>query len=57
MNQQPAADALRPKYRRVVLKLSGEGFGPSGKGGGISIDEQDVASLAAFLRSLNEDYD
>jgi uridylate kinase len=31
-------DKLRPKYRRVVLKLSGEGFGHSGKSG-ISIDE------------------
>src|SRR5205085_7698625 len=31
-------DALHPKYRRVVLKLSGEGFGHSGKSG-ISIDE------------------
>ncbi len=29
---------LRPKYRRVVLKLSGEGFGYPGKAG-ISIDE------------------
>src|SRR5438067_1404080 len=31
-------DASRPKYRRVVLKLSGEGFGHPGKSG-ISIDE------------------
>src|SRR3984893_13020389 len=31
-------DNLRPKYRRVVLKLSGEGFGHGGKSG-ISIDE------------------
>lgn len=31
-------DALVPKYPRVVLKLSGEGFGHTGKGG-ISIDE------------------
>jgi uridylate kinase len=29
---------LRPKYKRVILKLSGEGFGLSGKSG-ISIDE------------------
>jgi uridylate kinase len=34
----PAAESLQPKYRRVVLKLSGEGFGHSGKSG-ISIDE------------------
>ena len=33
-----AADALRPKYKRVVLKLSGEGFGHANKSG-ISIDE------------------
>ena len=33
-----AADSLKPKYRRVVLKLSGEGFGHGGKSG-ISIDE------------------
>jgi uridylate kinase len=31
-------DPLRPKYRRVVLKLSGESFGYAGKGG-INIDE------------------
>lgn len=31
-------DPLRPKYRRVVLKLSGEGFSESAKSG-ISIDE------------------
>lgn len=31
-------EALKPKYTRVLLKLSGEGFGFSGKSG-ISIDE------------------
>jgi uridylate kinase len=31
-------DALKPRYRRVILKLSGEGFGYPGKSG-ISIDE------------------
>src|SRR3954447_1799408 len=31
-------DTLKPKYARVILKLSGEGFGHSGKSG-ISIDE------------------
>src|SRR5437660_12527018 len=35
---ETAADALKPKYKRVILKLSGEGFGHSGKSG-ISIDE------------------
>src|SRR5262245_33975352 len=32
-------DSLKPKYRRVVLKLSGESFGHSGGKSGISIDE------------------
>src|SRR5437879_11852995 len=35
---ETAGDPLTPKYTRVVLKLSGEGFGHSGKSG-ISIDE------------------
>src|SRR5437762_5956193 len=35
---ETAGDALKPKYQRVILKRSGEGFGPSGKSG-ISIDE------------------
>src|SRR5215472_12492715 len=38
MDKHASNDPLRPKYRRVVLKLSGEGFGYSGKSG-ISIDE------------------
>ncbi|HZT78964.1 MAG TPA: UMP kinase [Gemmataceae bacterium] len=38
MDPHAPPDALQPKYRRVVLKLSGEGFGHSGKSG-ISIDE------------------
>jgi uridylate kinase len=38
MEEQPPLDALKPKYARVVLKLSGEGFGHTGKSG-ISIDE------------------
>src|SRR5919204_1580687 len=32
------ADQWKPKYKRVLLKLSGEAFGQSGKSG-ISIDE------------------
>src|SRR5216684_4773646 len=32
------SESLKPKYKRVVLKISGEGFGHSGKSG-ISIDE------------------
>src|SRR5256886_3117326 len=39
MDDHAAADSLRPKYQRVILKLSGEGFGPPNKGSGISIDE------------------
>src|SRR6266436_7914575 len=31
-------DPLKPKYRRVILKISGEGFGHAGKSG-INIDE------------------
>src|SRR5205085_2110770 len=38
MDDLNAADTLKPKYARVVLKLSGDGFGHSGKSG-ISIDE------------------
>src|SRR5438477_4780586 len=38
MNDHHSVEALKPKYKRVVLKLSGEGFGHSGKSG-ISIDE------------------
>jgi uridylate kinase len=33
-----APENLKPRYQRVILKLSGEGFGHSGKSG-ISIDE------------------
>ncbi len=38
MDDHLSTDPLKPKYRRVILKLSGEGFGHSGKSG-ISIDE------------------
>jgi uridylate kinase len=38
MHEQASNDPLKPKYKRVVLKLSGEGFGYPGKSG-ISIDE------------------
>ena len=41
MHEQASDDPLRPKYRRVVLKLSGEAFGypPPTKSSGISVDE------------------
>ena len=38
MDDQGSPDPLRPKYKRVLLKLSGEAFGYPGKPG-ISIDE------------------
>jgi uridylate kinase len=38
MNEQPLIDTLTPKYRRIVLKLSGDAFGERGTTG-ISIDE------------------
>jgi uridylate kinase len=38
MDEPVSLETLQPKYRRVVLKLSGEAFGASGKSG-ISIDE------------------
>src|SRR5882762_5497237 len=38
MDQPVPSESLHPKYKRVVLKLSGEGFGLSSKSG-ISIDE------------------
>ncbi len=49
MQDQPALDALKPKYARVVLKLSGEGFGHTGKSG-ISIDE--TLSIARQARRI-----
>jgi uridylate kinase len=39
MDEQASSDPLKPRYRRVVLKLSGEGFGYPGKTSGISIPE------------------
>jgi uridylate kinase len=38
MDDSSANDSLRPKYKRVILKLSGEAFGHHGKSG-INIDE------------------
>jgi len=38
MEEFRASDSLQPHYHRVILKISGEGFGYSGKSG-ISIDE------------------
>jgi uridylate kinase len=44
-------DDLKPRYGRVVLKLSGEGFGPSGKSG-ISLDE--TLSIAGQAKRVVE---
>jgi uridylate kinase len=44
MDDQFSADALKPKYNRVILKLSGEGFGPSG--GKVGIDIEETLSIA-----------
>ncbi len=38
MDDHSQPDPLKPKYRRVILKISGEGFGYPGKSG-INIDE------------------
>lgn len=38
MDEPPASDPLKPIYKRVILKLSGEAFGHQGKSG-IGIDE------------------
>jgi uridylate kinase len=47
----PRHDNLRPAYRRVILKLSGEAFGPQGKSG-ISIDE--TLKIASQAKRLHE---
>ena len=47
-----STDPLKPKYRRVVLKLSGEGFGPSGGRNGISIDE--TLNIAQQIKRVHE---
>ncbi len=39
MEEQSSANPATMQYKRVVLKLSGEGFGYSGKQAGISLDE------------------
>jgi len=47
----PGPDSLRPKYHRVLLKLSGEAFGHAAKGG-ISLDE--TLSLAQQIKRVVE---
>src|SRR5258708_12468531 len=49
--EDTSAESRKPKYQRVVLKLSGEGFGHSGKSG-ISIDE--TLSIARQAKRIVE---
>src|SRR6266567_4112983 len=49
--EDASAESRKPKYKRVVLKLSGEGFGHSGKSG-ISIDE--TLSIARQAKRILE---
>jgi uridylate kinase len=51
MDAHANPDPLRPKYKRVILKISGEGFGHPGKAG-ISIDE--TLNLAAQIKRVVE---
>src|SRR5712692_11537479 len=51
MNDHHSVEALKPKYKRVILKLSGEGFGHSGKSG-ISIDE--TLSIAEQAKRVHD---
>jgi uridylate kinase len=51
MEENPNGDTLEPKYKRVVLKLSGEAFGFASAGkSGISIDE--TLSIAGQLQRV-----
>ena len=51
MPDSSTADPMTPKYKRVLLKLSGEAFGHGGKSG-ISLEE--TLSLAAQMKRLVE---
>ena len=51
MDDANSQDPLKPKYRRVVLKLSGEGFGYTGKPG-ICIEE--TINVAKQAKSIHE---
>jgi uridylate kinase len=48
---ETANDPLKPKYKRVLLKLSGEGFGQS-NASGISID--DTLKIAKQIKKVRE---
>src|SRR5262245_10585064 len=47
-----STDSLKPKYRRVVLKLSGESFGHVGGKSGISIDE--TLNIASQIKRIHD---
>src|SRR5947208_14856795 len=49
MDESP--DPLKPKYKRVLLKLSGEGFGAPGKSG-INID--DTLKIAQQIKKVHD---
>ena len=49
---ESVVDPLKPKYSRVVLKLSGESFGYSGGKSGISIDE--TINIAKQIQRVHE---
>src|SRR3984893_5904104 len=46
MDDHAGADPLRPKYQRVILKLSGEGFGYPGKSGISTLQTLSIARQA-----------
>lgn len=51
MPESAATDPLTPKYKRVLLKLSGEAFGHNGKSG---IGLEETLALAAQIKRLVE---
>src|SRR4051795_13170487 len=51
MEDMSGGESLAPKYKRVVLKISGEGFGTAGKSG-ISMEE--TLSLARQAKRVHE---
>jgi uridylate kinase len=49
MDDYTSNDPLKPKYQRVLLKLSGEGFGRAGKSG---IDIEETVSIAKQAKRI-----
>ena len=54
MDEPLGTESLRPKYKRVVLKLSGEGFGHRGKSGIIHVVEVTDRRLARIVQRCQE---